>query len=196
MSAISQGGQTKKPRIRHAIDVYEVSPPPMKESVETDEPEVFPPDSQPNLFRLRMVLWMVAQGRSQKEIAAYFQCCERTVRRWITQAKNQGLVLSSDLVPDDVVAEIVQHFLERKADLLDLKREAEASGNFAARVLCIRELLRAEVAYVASLDKIGFFDGYRYVPKGRTDPEVQGAERLNRAAEAILPRPSQGDSRE
>ena len=140
----------------------------------------------PNIVRLRMVHAMQAQGKKLKVIAAHFGRDERTIRRWLKQARELGLAVTGDLVPEDAVSEVVQNFAGHRADLLDLKREAEAEGNFGHRIWCTRELIKLEVAYVGVMERIGFFDGYRYVPPTPSDPTVKSAEQLKLATRNLI----------
>lgn len=176
-----------KPRIRQRVSAS------IDQSADADDRNTV---EQPNALRLQTVLWMVAQGRSQKAIAAHFDRDERTARRWIQHARHQGLAINSSLVPADIVADFAQQFLERKADLLDLKRAAEAAGDFAARIAVIRELTRTEVAFLAGLEKVGFFDGYRHVPKESPDSAGQSADRVKQATQLAAPERSHGVVRE
>ena len=152
-------------------------------------PEIVDPDSGLNLARLKLVLSLVAQGKKHKEIAAHIGRDPRTVRRMLKQAKELGLAVSEHLVPEDAVAQVMQDFAGLRADLIDMKREAEAGGNFKHRLWCARELLRLEVGYVATLDRIGFFDGYRVRPTDLPDPGADGARRLIEAARSLVSGP-------
>ncbi len=165
----------------------------MTESKARDEQrtsaEILDPVNQdPSTVRLQIVVSMVAEGQTQPAIAAHFGRDERTIRRWITRARALGVGVPSDLVPENVVNQTMRNFLEFKADLLELKREGEATGDSRLRIFCIRELCRIEVAYIVTLERIGVFDGYRYSPPDPIDPAVQSADRIRQAArEALAP---------
>ena len=154
-----------------------------------------PVNQDPSTVRLQIVVSMVAEGQTQPAIAAHFGRDERTIRRWITRARALGVGVPSDLVPENVVNQTMRNFLEFKADLLELKREGEATGDSRLRIFCIRELCRIEVAYIVTLERIGVFDGYRYSPPDLIDPAVQSADRLRQAAREALA-PASGDGEE
>lgn len=154
-----------------------------------------PVNQDPSTVRLQIVVSMVAEGQTQPAIAAHFGRDERTIRRWITRARALGVGVPSDLVPENVVNQTMRNFLEFKADLLELKREGEATGDSRLRIFCIRELCRIEVAYIVTLERIGVFDGYRYSPPDPIDPAVQSADRIRQAAREALA-PASGDGEE
>ncbi len=149
-------------------------------------------DRAPNIVRLKLVLSMVAEGKAQKEIAAHIGRDPRTVRRMLQQAKDLGLGVSEHLMPEDAVVQVIRNFAGLQADLIDMKREAEAEGNFKHRIWCVRELCRLEMAYAATLQRIGFFDSYRIGPPAASDPGVEGIELLLESARnlaAVVPGP-------
>ena len=51
----------------------------------------------PDTLRLRQVLTMRTEGRTQKEIAEHFGKDTRTIRRWMVEAKSLKLKLSLQL---------------------------------------------------------------------------------------------------
>lgn len=157
----------------------------------TDQEDV---ELDPNIVRLRTVLAMQAQGKNLKVIAAHFGRDSRTIRRWLKHARELGLAVSGDLLPEDAVSEVAQNFADHRADLLDLKREAEVEGHFGHRVWCIRELIKLEVAYVGAMERIGLFDGYRFVPPTPSDPTVESAEQLKQATRNLITFASENES--
>ena len=121
-------------------------------------------DCEPNVVRLKIVLSMTAEGKTQKEIAAHIGRDPRTVRRMLQQAKDLGLAVSEHLMPEDAVIQMTRNFAGLQADLIDMKREAEAEGNFKHRIWCVRELRCLEMTRAATLHRIGFFGSYRIGP--------------------------------
>ncbi len=147
---------------------------------------ISPASGDPNVVRLNLVLALLAEGKSQEEIAARIGRDPRTVRRMISQAKEMGLSVSEDLRPGDAVTRVIQTFSELKADLIDLKRQAEAEGNFKHQIACAKELLRIELAFVATLDRIGFFEGFKPLPAETIDPEMARANKLFDMAQDLV----------
>jgi DNA-binding NarL/FixJ family response regulator len=65
---------------------------------------VIPQDAKdPNVARLIQVLLMVAQGKTQAQIAAYFDKDVRTIRRWLKRAREMGLAVSSTTTPQRTI---------------------------------------------------------------------------------------------
>lgn len=143
------------------------------------------PDA-PNIVRLRLVLSLVTEGKSQKEIAARIGRDPRTVRRMIAQAREMGLSVSDELLPGDAVTQVIQSFSELKADLIDLKRQAAADNNFKQQISCAKELLRIDMAFIATLDRVGIFNGFRLAPPQTIDPDMARANKLIELAQDLV----------
>ncbi len=125
---------------------------------------VVPKDAEDtNVARYLQVLHMVAQDKTQDQIAAYFDRDVRTIRRWIKRAREMGLAVSSTITPQDMVDEINNHFLELKADVLDLKTQAKAENDSKTILFCIKELRNIELARIAALARIGRFDNFTFL---------------------------------
>ena len=86
--------------------------------------------------RLRQVLNMLLEGRTQKEIAANFGKNVRTIRRWIIEAKRRKLALTEGLTPQQALADFLYCCAAQMADLLRMKSAAEAQGDFGVAVRC------------------------------------------------------------
>ncbi len=108
--------------------------------------------------RLRQVLNMLLEGRTQKEIAAHFDKNVRTIRRWIIEAKRRKLALTEGLTPQQALADFLYCCAAQMADLLRMKSAAEAQGDFGVAVRCSRELLRHEATRMAVLERLGLFN--------------------------------------
>ncbi len=121
-------------------------------TIETDGPE------DPDTARLRKVLNMLLEGRTQKEIAAHFGKSVRTIRRWIREATRRKLVLTQGLAPEQALADFLYCCTAQSADLRRLKSAAEAKGDLAVAIRCNREILRHETTRMAVLEKLGLFN--------------------------------------
>jgi hypothetical protein len=115
-----------------------------------------------NVARYLLVLHMRAQGKTQAQVGAYLGKDERTIRRYEKCAREMGLVESATITPQEMVDEINNHFLGLKADSLDLKMQAKAENNGKLVLLCIKALRDLELAWIAALDRIGYFDNYSF----------------------------------
>ena len=111
----------------------------------------------PDTLRLRQVLTMRMEGRTQKEIAEHFGKDTRTIRRWMSEAKQRKLKLSEHLAPDEALADFLYSFASQKIDLLCLKKTAEEAGDHRLVLRCLKELIRLDVTRMAVLEKLGLF---------------------------------------
>ncbi len=134
--------------------------------------------ADPNVVRLLLVLRMLAQGRSQCEIAAHFEKDVRTIRRWIGRAKELGIAVSDQTTPQVVVDEVLNRFAELRADVLDLKKQAEVRNDAKLVLRCVAELRNLVLAEVAALGRIGFFDNFTFPPPFPPNPRAALAEQV------------------
>ncbi len=105
----------------------------------------------PDTLRLRQVLTMRTEGRTQKEIAEHFGKDTRTIRRWIAEAKQLKLKLFEYLTPEEALADYLYSFAAQKLDLLRLKKTAEEAGDHRLVLRCLKELTRFEATRMAVL---------------------------------------------
>ncbi len=136
----------------------------------------------PDIIKLRTVLLMRAQGKTQPEIAAHFGKDVRTIRRWEAKARCLKLGLVERLNPKEALADLLYTFAAQKADLLQLKMSAEESEDTKLYVRCVKELLRLECARMLVLERIGLFVGFAFPRDEPEDPGAQGANLLVNAA--------------
>ena len=134
--------------------------------------------ADPNAVRLLLVLRMIAQGKSQREIAAHFEKDVRTIRRWIGRAKGLGIVVSNHVTPQAVVDEVMNRFAELRADVLDLKKQAEVHNDAKLTLRCVAELRILALAEVAGLGRIGFFDNFTFPPPSLPNPRAALAQQV------------------
>jgi hypothetical protein len=145
---------------------------------------VVPQDvSDPNVARLTQVLLMLARGKTHVQIAIYFEKDVRTIQRWIKRAREMGLAVSSTITPQDMVNEINNDFLELKAAVLDSMMQAKAENNNKLFLHCIKALRDLEVARIAALARIGYFDNYTFPSPYPPNPRVARAEDLLEGAD-------------
>ncbi len=147
-------------------------------TIETDGPE------DPDTARLRKVLNMLLEGRTQKEIAAHFGKSVRTIRRWIREATRRKLALTQGLAPEQALADFLYCCTAQSADLRRMKSAAEAKGDLAVAIRCNREILRHETTRMAVLEKLGLFNGLtlgQVIPDGERPVSVliEAADRIS-----------------
>lgn len=144
---------------------------------------VVPQDAEdPNVARYMLVLQMLAQGKNQVEIAAYFDRDVRTIRRWKKCAREMGLAVSTIITPQDMVDEINNYFLELKADVLDLKKQAKIENDSKTILFCIKELRNLELAWIAALARIGRFDNFTFLSPHPPNSRAALAQEINAEA--------------
>ncbi len=117
-------------------------------------------DGSPEVVRLRAVLAMCAEGRTQLEISEHFDRNVRTIRRWLKKAKELKLALSERLTPQEALADFLYGVTQQKAVLLRVQREAAKDNNGKLVLQAAREILRLEATYMALLERIGLFDHF------------------------------------
>ena len=76
-------------------------PPPAIASAGGDEPR----DDDAAMERMRAALRMAAEGKTQPEIAAHFGVTDRTVRAWLTKARQLRLGTFRSLGAEEALAE-------------------------------------------------------------------------------------------
>ncbi len=143
-------------------------------------------DEDPDIIKLRTVLLMRAQGKTQPEIAAHFGKDVRTIRRWEAKARRLKLALAQDLNPREALADFIYSLAEMKADLMYMKESAKEAEDPKLYLRCIKELVRLEAARMAVLERIGLFDGYAFARAEPDDPSVRGARLVSSAARDVI----------
>lgn len=140
----------------------------------------------PDIIKLRTVLLMRAQGKTQPEIAAHFGKDVRTIRRWEAKARRLKLALAQDLNPREALADFIYSLAEMKADLMYMKESAKEAEDPKLYLRCIKELVRLEATRMAVLERIGLFDGYAFARAEPDDPSVRGARLVSSAARDVI----------
>ncbi len=143
-------------------------------------------DSDPDITKLRTLLLMRAQGKTQPEIAAHFGKDVRTIRRWEAKARRLKLALAQDLNPREALADFIYSLAEMKADLMYMKESAKEAEDPRLYLRCIKELVRLEATRMAVLERIGLFDGYAFARAEPDDPSVCGARLVSSAARDVI----------
>ena len=139
--------------------------------------------TEPNVARLMQIMLMLAQGKTQAQIAAYFDRNVRTIGRCIKIARKMGLGVPTSITPQDIVDEVKNHFLELKADVLDLKKQAKAENNSKLLLHSIKVLRDLELARIAALEKIGYFDNYSFPPLHTPNCRAALAQKISAEAQ-------------
>jgi len=128
------------------------------EKLPSDENQTDTPDVDESL-RLQALI-MFLNGQTQKQISAHFHRDERTIRRWIKKAREDGLVRLDNLKPWDALSEILLKIDQNRIELLELKQAAQEAGDGALVLRCIHNLNAMEEKRFRILDRIGLFKGY------------------------------------
>ncbi len=143
------------------------------------------PTEPANIDRLRHVLAWHARGLTQKQVGTRLGRSERTIRRWLAQARDIGLSPYAELEPEQMVTEIVDDFTEIKAELRDLYANLKAEGDPRLRLKCLQELARMTGAVVGVYDRAG---GFRQavLPPAPVDPQAAEVAELRATARRIV----------
>ena len=149
------------------------------------QPAPEPTEEPANIDRLRYVLALHARGLTHKQKAAVSGRSERTIRRWLAQARDIGLSPYTELGPEQMVTDTVDDFTEIKAELRDLYASLKVTGDPRLRLKCLQELSRLTVAVVAVYDRAG---GFRQavLPPAPVDPQAAEVAELRATARRIV----------
>lgn len=135
--------------------------------------------------RMRIALRMELEGRTHAEIAEHFGRCVRTIRYWLTEARDQRLVDFHDTRADEVLAEMqdsIRHRLEIARRKL---READAAGEDRRADLWMRRITELEQQYLALLERIGAIDALRADKQAERDAEAMGTPSIDDLRAAV-----------
>lgn len=130
-------------------------------------------DEDARTAKLRLVLMMAAEHRSQREIAARFGVTVRTVHNWLKEARERGLVGVRRSTADAFLAETEATHATMKAKLLRRMEVADARGDDRTWLACLKQLRGLEIDRYTVREKLGFFDSRRLAP---AQPADEGAE--------------------
>ena len=165
--------------IRIPADAESCAPGPNMDSAAVETIE------DPDTLRLRQVLAMRTEGRTQKEIAEHFGKDTRTIRRWMIEAKQLKLKLFEYLTPEEALADYLYSFGAQKLDLLRLKKTAQEAGDHRLVLRCLKELTRLEVTRMAVLEKLGLFTRITFA-QSIPDPAAAGTQALIEGIDRFL----------
>jgi transcriptional regulator with XRE-family HTH domain len=140
----------------------------------------------PTTDRLRRLLLLVAQHKSQAEIAQHFGVSERTIRNWLTEARRRRIAVVRGLDPLDMLAGILWNFSYAKAQLLLTVEQAARDGDLVARVAALRELRALARSEFATLQGLGILDRADALIPGPLDPREEVDREFIRSARAIF----------
>lgn len=145
-------------------------------------------DDQPvEIARLRTVLNLLAEGRSQSEIAEHFNRSTRTIRRWIADAKRHRIQTMKDMTPEDLVSATLFRYFQIAADLQAMKREALEEGDRRSAIECLRQIRQTERDKYLVLEKVGLFENFSFLqPREDPAPGEREKHRLDEMLETIL----------
>ena len=116
----------------------------------------------PEAAKLRTVLSMVAENRSQEEIANHFGCDVRTVRRWIKKGRVQQLAVYHEFDPEEEIAATLFHLGELRAEAASIGRAAIESGDLKLALRTVEQMRRILESRISILAKLGHFDAYQF----------------------------------
>lgn len=116
------------------------------------------PDCTPEEARLRLALYMIYQGRTQKEIAKHFKVDPRTIWNWKQKMRGMTLGVIQNLNPQ---REFERAYVSIGALEMRLRRvsaDAEARRDFDLVIRCTKELARLAEQSLRLLSRHGAFD--------------------------------------
>jgi transposase-like protein len=147
--------------------------------------ETLPPGRSPSEAKLRLVLLMMLQGRTQKEIAAHFRVDPRTIRNWQKKLDGVTLGIVENLDPGRELERILVCLAASEAQLRKTSEEAQARSDFATVIRCAKELARLAVQRLALLQKLGVFDRFNVPSSGGDEPGQRQADVLSEMIESF-----------
>lgn len=142
----------------------------------------------PDNERLRAVLVMAMEHRSQAEIAAHFRVSVRTVRRWLREAQRRRLIAFQGTTPEELLARTDHMHAILQAGLLERFNKARFGGDAKAMAICARELRGIERDRYLIREMVGYFDGVqvRRLSGDEDDLHTRGAHVILSAIHATF----------
>lgn len=139
--------------------------------------------------RLRAVQIMVLEGKTQDEIAEYFNRAPRTIRRWLAEARRRRIVTLKGLTPHDLLSTTFLRYQQIEAELHRVRRAAMDAGDRRSALESIRQLRHTERDKYIVLEKAGFFENFQFLqPSAEVSPNEVAAHRLVQMAQEFLAR--------
>jgi ParB-like chromosome segregation protein Spo0J len=154
----------------------------------------------PTEEKLRRVLLAEAMNMPQSQIAAELKCSERTVRRYLVEAKRRKLAIVRGSTALDMLANALFHAGHVRAELLRTYYEARNSGDRPSVLRALSELRQHSRDEIALLERAGALEALAppttdkvedpggppkvrtlvSMPMPATDPATQAREALDR----------------
>jgi transposase len=144
------------------------------------------PNDAPDIVRLRAVLSMSAEGRTQREIARHFGKDERTIRRWATEAQRRQVAILRNYDAEGELAKALYHLNDEFAFAMRTRRIAEETGNLKLALKANQQCQRITETRLAILTKFGLFDGFQLGSNSADNPHEAGAALIAGAAHGAL----------
>jgi hypothetical protein len=159
----------------------EASPEPTMPEVNDEIVSSAESDSEPltvkqaKLLQLRV---LQLQGKKQKEMAKHFGVTRRAIRYWDKRARSLRIGLDIDVQAKAMISAMLVRFTALEAELIEWKRDAEATGNDRTKLACAKELRQLNLDRIGQLNKLGLFDGFRFTLEGEQNASDVGADLL------------------
>ena len=139
----------------------------------------------PTEIKLKLVLLMMIEGRSQKEIAKHFKVDPRTIRNWQKKLKRLKLGIVENLNPTREIERILVRLTSFEARLREIREDVLARSEFGTVIRCEKELMRLAIQRIGLLKKFGVFDQFRLPLTSTDDPGKQQADLLVEMLESL-----------
>jgi DNA-binding CsgD family transcriptional regulator len=143
-------------------------------------------DDDAHTARLREVLRMAAEHRSQRDIASRFGVCVRTVRNWIAEAHKRRLGTFRQTTAEHILAEHARQHGTVKAGLLRRMNAAEVRGDDRLWLGCVKLLQAGQRDFFDTLERVGVFDSYRVPAPGAHDPDHETPQQVQQSLRGIV----------
>jgi hypothetical protein len=137
---------------------------PVSQNPQADR-EAFDPTEE----KLRRVLLAEAMNMPQSQIAAELSCSERTVRRYLVEAKRRKLAIVKGTTAADMLANALFHAGHVRAELLRTYYEARNSGDRPSVLRALSELRQHSRDEIALLERAGALEALASPNAGRIE---------------------------
>jgi hypothetical protein len=131
--------------------------------------------AQAKLLQMRV---LQLQGKRQKEMAKHFGISDRAIRYWDKRARSLRIGLDIDVQAKAMISAMLVRFTALEAELIEWKRDAEATGNDRTKLACAKELRQLNLDRIRQLNTLGLFDGFRFTLEGEQNGSDAGADLL------------------
>lgn len=148
----------------------------------------------PTETKLKLVLLMMIQGRTQKEIANHFKVDPRTIRNWKKKLAGLKLEIIENLNPTREIERILVRFETSELWYRNIRDDALARSDFGTAIRCATELKRLDMQRLEILHKLGVFVHFKLPETGTDDPGKQQFDMLTEMLEGLSSSISAGSS--